>query len=178
MPITVLILYDEEGRQVERLAHALAEGVRRVEGATPLLRPLSQAQRGDLLACHALALGCPNWSGIPGRLKAWLDNQGDLWEEGLLAGKPGAAFVAGRGRHSGLEFTLWALLHWMLACGMIIVGLPWGAAMERSGSYYGATAAGPATPEDLEQARRLGQRLAAIALRLHHGEGEDHGEHR
>ena len=28
------------------------------------------------------------------------------WEEGGLAGKPGAAFTTGWGRHSGLELTL------------------------------------------------------------------------
>ncbi|MCS7207849.1 MAG: NAD(P)H-dependent oxidoreductase [Dehalococcoidia bacterium] len=174
MPITVLILYDGHSTQVVRLAQAVAQGVHTVPGAMPLLRPVAQAQRSDLLTCDALALGCPNWSGIPARLKAWLDEQGDLWEEGSLAGKPGAAFVAGRGRHSGLEFTLLALLHWMLACGMLVVGLPWTKEMERSGSYYGATAAGYATEEDLAQARRLGQRLATIALRLHNPQGETH----
>lgn len=174
MPITLLVLYDERSSQVERLAHAVAEGARSVEGVTALLRTMSEARRTDLLTCDALALGCPNWSGIPAHFKAWLDEQGDLWEEGALAGKPGAAFVAGRGRHSGLEFTLLALLHWMLACGMLVVGLPWSQAMERSGSYYGATATGGVTEDDLAQARRLGQRLASITLYLARGEGRPH----
>lgn len=172
MPVTVLILYDDRSSQVERLAQAVAQGVQSIPGATAIVRKVSDASRQDLLACDALALGCPNWSGIPARLKAWLDEQGDLWEEGSLAGKPGAAFVAGRGRHSGLEFTLLALLHWMLACGMLVVGLPWSREMERSGSYYGATAAGGVTREDVVQAHRLGQRLAHIALRLSPGEGD------
>ncbi|GBD10463.1 Flavodoxin [bacterium HR23] len=173
MPVSVLVLYDDRSAQVERLAHAVAQGAQSVPGVTALLRKVSEANRGDLLSCHALALGCPNWSGIPARLKAWLDEQGDLWEEGSLAGKPGSAFVVGRGRHSGLEFTLLALLHWMLACGMLVVGLPWSKEMERSGSYYGATATGAVTPEDLAQAQRLGRRLAAVALRLYPEEGRN-----
>ncbi len=38
--------------------------------------------------------------------------------------------------------------------------------MRRSGSYYGATAHGSVTEEDLAQAKVLGQRVAATALRL------------
>ena len=99
-------------------------------------------------------------------MKGWLDSQGDLWEEGVLQGKAGAAFTTSRGRSSGVEFLLWSLLHWMLACGMIVVGLPWNERMSVSGSYYGATAHGEVTPEDEEQARALGRRVAQVALRL------------
>ena len=96
----------------------------------------------------------------------WVDDQGDLWEEGTLAGKLGAAFTTGRGRHSGLEFTLLSLIHWMLAGGMVIVGLPWSDRMRLSGSYYGATAAGEVSQDDIAQARDLGERVARFSLRL------------
>jgi NAD(P)H dehydrogenase (quinone) len=58
------------------------------------------------------------------------------------------------------------MLHWMLACGMVVVGLPWSEGMKNSGSYYGATAVGEATDEDLAQARDLGARLSSIATKL------------
>ena len=54
----------------------------------------------------------------------------------------------------------------MLACGMIIVGLPWSDAMRYSGSYYGATATGGVVEADLTQAQALGDRLAGLAARL------------
>ena len=54
----------------------------------------------------------------------------------------------------------------MLACGMIVVGLPWSDRMETSGSYYGATAAGEVTPDDLKQAEALGTRVGNLAVRL------------
>ena len=123
----------------------------------------------------AVILGSPNWSGISGDLKAWLDDQGDLWEEGVLAGKVGAAFNTGRGRHSGLEFTLLSLIHWMLACGMVVVGLPWSDRMRVSGSYYGATAKGEVTSEDAGQARQLGERMARFSLRLAEAHSGDAG---
>ena len=138
----VLVLYDRKGRSIEAMAEAVAAGVTESGLAVPTLLTINQASRDDLLAADGIILGSPNWSGITGSFKQWLDDQGDLWEERLLVGRPGAAFTTGTGRHSGLETTLQQLIHWMLACGMVIVGLPWSERMRVSGSYYGATAAG------------------------------------
>lgn len=162
----VLILYDRHGPVIEPLAEAVCEGVSQVAGASPIKRRIEEAGRQDLLSAGGLILGSPNWSGITGDFKGWLDDQGDLWEEGVLAGKVGAAFTTGRGRHSGLEFTLLSLIHWMLACGMVVVGLPWSDRMRVSGSYYGATAAGEVSLDDTIQARQLGERVARFSLRL------------
>jgi NAD(P)H dehydrogenase (quinone) len=52
---------------------------------------------------------------------------------------------------------------------MIIVGLPWSEMMIRSGSYYGATAVGAVTEEDLAQAYALGRRVAEVAVQLRRG---------
>ncbi|MBI4199900.1 MAG: redoxin domain-containing protein [Chloroflexi bacterium] len=166
MSFTVLILYDAHGPQIEQLAKAIAEGVSERSLARPVLKHIDEASRVDLHTAGALVLGSPNWSGLTGFLKRWLDDQGDLWEEGVLQGKVGAAFTTGRGRHSGLEFTLLSLIHWMLANGMVVVGLPWSERMRLSGSYYGATAAGEVTEADLEQARALGRRVAELGQRL------------
>ena len=162
----VLILYDAHGPQIEALAQAVAEGVSRVSRASPVKKRIEEATREDILQADAIILGTPNWSGVTGALKMWLDDQGDLWEDGTLAGKLGAAFTTGRGRHSGLEFTLLSLIHWMLAGGMVIVGLPWSDRMRLSGSYYGATAVGEVSQDDIAQGRDLGERVARLSLRL------------
>ena len=166
MSVSVLVLYDRKGPAIENLAAAIASGVDAISDAHAELKLLDSATTDDLLNADALILGSPNWSGITGSMKSWLDEQGDLWEEGSLAGKPGATFTTGWGRHSGLEFTLLQQIHWMLACGMIIVGLPWSSRMRVSGSYYGATAVGEVSEADLAQAAILGSRVATIALRL------------
>ena len=165
-PYTILILYDAKGRSIESMARAVAEGVRTSALAGPSLMTIEEASREDLLSADGLILGSPNWSGVTGSFKQWLDDQGDLWEERALAERPGAAFTTGTGRHSGLETTLKQLIHWMLACGMLIVGLPWSERMRVSGSYYGATAAGTVTEDDLKQAQALGSRLAEFTARL------------
>ena len=166
MTISVLVLYDRKSATIEAMARAAAEGVSNTGVGSASLKRIEDADRSDLLGADAVMLGSPNWSGITGSLKLWLDEQGDLWEDGSLAGIPGAAFSAGWGRHSGLEMTLLQLIHWMLACGMVVVGLPWSDRMRRSGSYYGATATGAVSEVDLSQARDLGSRLATIAARL------------
>ena len=169
MAVRILILYDNAGAQVEAMAEAIGEGVGRIEGAEAIIRDTTSASAEDLLDSDGIILGSPNWNGITGRLKMWLDDMSDLGQEGLLEGKLGAAFTAGWGRSSGTEFTLFALLHWMLTTGMIIVGLPWTDRMVTSGSYYGATVHGTVTGDDLEQARSLGSRTAQLASYLKAG---------
>jgi NAD(P)H dehydrogenase (quinone) len=162
----VLVLYDPRGGLTAQLAAAVAEGVRATPGATLVERRIHEADPAELLACDALILGSPNWSGMTGKLKEWFDYSGDLWETGELAGKPAAAFTAGYSRSGGIEATLLQLIHLLLSHGMIVVGLPWSDAMRESGSYYGATAHGRVTDADRAQARALGSRVAALAVRL------------
>ncbi len=161
----VLILYDS-GDLLELLAQAIASGARSVADVEVWLRHPRQSSKDELIAADALIIGTPNWTGIKGSLKLWMDTTGDLWEEGSLAGKVGAAFTTSAGRHSGTEFTLLNVLHWLLGNGMIVVGLPWSAVMARSGSYYGATAVEVVTEEDRAQAHALGRRVAQVAQRL------------
>ena len=162
----ILLVYDSRAGLVQQLAAAVAEGVGSVEGAELRSRRIGSADPSELLHCDALILGSPNWTGMTGELKLWLDQSGDLWESGELAGKPGAAFAAGWSPHGGLEATLLQLMHLLVGHGMIFVGIPWSERMRRSGSYYGATAAGDVTDDDREQARALGRRVARLAVRL------------
>ena len=162
----VLLLFDSRDGLTERLAAAVAEGVRSVEGAELRYRRLDEAEQRELLETDALILGSPNWSGMTGKLKDWFDHSGDLWESGDLAGKPGGCFTAGWSRSGGTEATLLQLMHLILSHGMVFVGLPWSETMRRSGSYYGATAHGEVTDDDRAQARALGRRVAETALRV------------
>ncbi|HHY65932.1 MAG TPA: flavodoxin [Alicyclobacillus sp.] len=161
----ILIVYDPRTRSTVELAEALAGGVAWA-GGTPCLRSPNTVTQQELVSADGLALGTPNWTGVTGFLKSWLDGQSEIWEKGALRGKAGAAFASADAPVAGLEFTLWSLLHWMLANGMIVVGLPWSDAMRTSGSYYGATVVGKPSEHDLAQSRELGRRLSLAAQRL------------
>ena len=162
----VLVLFDSRGGLTEQLAESIAEGVRSVEGAELVYRRLDEAVVGDLLAADAVILGSPNWSGMTGKLKDWMDYTGDLWETRDLAGKVGAVFTGGWSRSAGTEATLLQLLHLLFAHGMVIVGLPWSDRMRVAGSYYGATAHGQVNDDDRAQAYALGRRVARVATNL------------
>ena len=84
----VLVLYDAKGRSIESMAQAVAKGVGSSGLAIPSLMTIDEASRDDLIAADGIVLGSPNWSGITGSFKQWLDDQGDLWEELVLAGRP------------------------------------------------------------------------------------------
>jgi NAD(P)H dehydrogenase (quinone) len=98
---TVLLLFDSRGGLTEQLAEAVAEGVRSVGGVQLSFRRLDAAEFDDLKSCDALVLGSPNWSGVTGKLKDWLDHSGDLWETGELAGRVGALRGDGARRGHG-----------------------------------------------------------------------------
>ncbi len=165
MSVEVLVLYDSRGL-IEQLASAVGQGAQSVPGARARLVTIDNARREDMLSADAIILGSPNWSGMTGKMKHWLRTLRGVWEEGQLANKIGAAFTAGLSKSSGTEATLLQLIHWLLANGMVIVGLPWNDTMQRTGSYYGATAAGKVQDEDLEQARTLGRRVATLSIRM------------
>lgn len=169
MAVQVLIVYDDFGRVLPPLAEAVEDGAKRVAGTTVIRRRVPEATPQDMLAADAIILGSPNFSGLSGRLKAWLDSDPMevLWENQPLRGKVGGAFVGGRSRLAGQEFTLLSLLHLLWAYGMIPVGIPWSDRTLTSSSYYGATASRDLTPEDLDQARALGERVARLTMRLY-----------
>ena len=163
---TVLLLFDSRGGLTEQLAQAVAEGVRSVPGAELRYCRAEETPVDQLSQCDALILGSPNYSGMTGKLKSWMDHAWKSWEEGALVGKVGAAFTAGYSPSGGTEATLLQLLHLLLAHGMLVVGLPWSERMRVSGSYYGATAHGQVTEDDREQSRALGKRVAETAVKL------------
>jgi len=163
--VHILVLYDSRGGLIEKLAHGVGEGVR-LTGAEARLLRIDDAKKEDLFAADGVVFGSPNWSGITGKMKQWLDGVGDVWAEGQVLNKVGAAFTAGSSKSAGIEFTLLTLIHWMLAGGMVVAGLPFNERMRTTGSYYGATAAGTVTEDDLAQARVLGKRVADMTLRM------------
>ena len=164
-PARILVIYDSQGLLAD-LARSVVAGAGELDGVEVLDRPLDDAKIDELTECDALILGSPNWTGMTGKLKHWMDYTGDLWETGELAGKVGACFTAGWSRSGGTEATLLQLFHLLVGHGMVFVGLPWTNDMHHSGSYYGATAYGKVTDLDRSQARALGRRTASFALRL------------
>ena len=162
----ILIVYYSAYGHVERMAYAVAEGVRAVPGAevvvkrVPELVPEEVARKAgmkldqkapvasieELADYDAIVFGTPTRFGnMTSQMRNFLDQAGGLWMRGALIGKVGSVVASTATQHGGQETTITSFHSTLLHLGMIIVGLPYSFAgltrMEEisGGSPYGAT---------------------------------------
>jgi NAD(P)H dehydrogenase (quinone) len=154
----VLIVYDSQTGHTEKMAYAVAEGVKQVRGIDHEVKKVDRTALDDLVAADAIVMGSPTYYGqMSARLKAFIDSSEKI--HGKLEGKVGAAFTSAGGTASGAETTLLSILQAMLIHGMIVQGRP-------DDKHYGATAEEAPNEKDLEYCRVLGKRVATLTLRL------------
>lgn len=168
--VRVLVIYHSETGNTETMARGVAEGVASVAGAVAQLVPVGEVTREQLLAADAIALGSPTYFGnMSGEMKTFIDGWW-LRDRVYLGDKIGGAFATGGGMFGGKEQVVTSLIHAMLGNGMIVVGPVFQLGDERFGNAGPAAATAPpyegVGPDELEGARKLGQRLAEIAGRL------------
>jgi NAD(P)H dehydrogenase (quinone) len=161
----ILILYYSAYGHIERMAQAVAEGVR--EGGAeatikrvPELVPDNVAKAAgyklDQAAPIATVAELADYDGIifgsgtrfgvvTSQLRNFLDQTGPLWMSGALVGKVGSAFTGSATQHGGQESTILTLIPTLLHHGMVVVGLPYafqgqmGLDEIKGGSPYGAS---------------------------------------
>lgn len=146
----VLIVFYSTYGHVHKMAEAIAEGVRDVDGADVVLRrvpeTLSQAvleQMGaveaqksfaqvpvctveELASADAVIFGTPTRFGnMCGQMRQFLDATGQLWSQGSLVGKVGSVFTSSATQHGGQESTILSFHTTLLHHGFVIVGLPY-----------------------------------------------------
>lgn len=147
----VLIVYYSTFGNTYKMALEVAEGVRTVSGAEPVIRTVPELipeeiiqsrediKRGkelqkdvplvtleDFKEAGAIALGTPTRFGVvSAQLKNQIDRLSPLWQEGALEGKPAGIFVSTATLHGGQEMTIFSLLPALLHLGMIFVGVPY-----------------------------------------------------
>jgi NAD(P)H dehydrogenase (quinone) len=162
----VLVLYYSTYGHIERMAEAIAEGARGVDGVevdikrVPETAPLEVAraahfkldqaapiaQIADLANYDAVIVGVGTRFGrMASQMASFLDQAGGLWASGALNGKVGSAFSGTASQHGGQETTLFSVITNLLHFGMVIVGLPYSFQAQMrldeitGGSPYGAT---------------------------------------
>ena len=192
----VLVIYFSRGGSCATLANAIVRGIESVEGIEARLRtvpPVSTvcesvekpvpdsgapyATLDDLKFCSGLALGGPTRFGnMPSALKYFIDSTSGLWLQGALVGKPAALFTSTASMHGGQETTLTSMMLPLFHHGMILLGLPYTEPAlnitQTGGTPYGATHVAGAhnnsslSEDEIVLAKKLGVRLASIALKL------------
>jgi NAD(P)H dehydrogenase (quinone) len=161
----VLVLYYSSYGHIEKMAQAVAEGVREA-GAEAVIRRVPElvpeeiaiksgfkldqaaplATVAELPEYDAIILGVPTRFGnMPAQMKNFLDQTGGLWLQGKLIGKVGSVFTSTATQHGGQESTILATHTVLLHHGMVIVGVPYsfqgqmGVKEITGGSPYGAS---------------------------------------
>jgi multimeric flavodoxin WrbA len=171
-PVRVLVVYFSRTGNTEQMARAVGEGAKRVGGAEVTVRKLSDVSKPDLEAADGLVLGCPTYfANIPGEMKSVLDDWNWKWKVDFT-GKVGGAFATAGGQVGGQEHVVISLLLFMLNNRMVVAGPLYG--NEKTGSVWAEAGAaaitGPLDPgvseKELDGARRLGERVAQVAVRM------------
>jgi NAD(P)H dehydrogenase (quinone) len=161
----VLVLYYSSYGHIERMAEAVAEGVRDA-GAEVVIKRVPElvseevarksgykldqkapiATVEELPDYDAIIFGSGTRYGVvTSQLRNFIDQTGGLWAKGALVGKVASAFTSSASQHGGQETTILTLIPTMLHQGMVVVGLPYsfqgqmGVDEVKGGSPYGAS---------------------------------------
>jgi NAD(P)H dehydrogenase (quinone) len=156
----VLILFHSRSGNTRRLAEAIAEGVKEVEGAIPLLKPVAEVEENDFVSSEAVIAGSPVYFGsMASELKSVMDRFVGVRKK--MENKIGAAFATSGDLSGGKETTMISIIQVLLIYGMIIVGDPLSAT-----GHYGVSCVGVPDATAKENGRKLGQRVAALAKKI------------
>ncbi|WXG44074.1 MAG: NAD(P)H-dependent oxidoreductase [Promethearchaeati archaeon SRVP18_Atabeyarchaeia-1] len=159
----ILIVYESQTGNTEKMAEAIAAGVGEVKGVECEVKKVSKARLDDLVAADAIIMGSPTYYGeMSAALKSFIDSSAQI--HGKLEGKVGAAFTSAGGTASGAETTLLSILQTMLVHGMIIQGRP-------DDKHYGVACVESPNEGATENCRKLGRRTAELTLKILGGTG-------
>jgi len=144
-----VIFYSMYGH-VYRMAEAIAEGARSVEGCevqllqVPELLPDEALEKSGAKAARAafshipvaspsqlseadgIIFGTPTRFGnMAAQMRNFLDQTGGLWAKGGLVGKVGSVFAGTGTQHGGQETTITSFHTTLFHHGMVVVGVPY-----------------------------------------------------
>jgi len=153
----VLVAYYSRTGKTERMAGAVADGVRGV-GLEVDLKSVQEVAAADLLQYEGLIFGAPTYYGtIPWEMKKLVDESVQF--HGQLLGKVGGAFASSANIAGGNETTILDILKIFLIHGMIIQGAA-------QGDHYGPVSVGAPNDRSLPQCAALGRRVGELVKRL------------
>lgn len=147
----VLVLYYSTFGNVYQMAQLVAEGVRGVDGAEPVIRTVPELMPDSVIASNegmqkgkelqkdvplvtdddfrdagAVAMGTPTRFGnMASQMKNQIDQLGAMWQAGELEDKPVGVFVSTASLHGGQETTALTAMAPLLHLGMLPVGVPY-----------------------------------------------------
>lgn len=145
--VKVLVVYDSRTGNTEKLAQAVANGARKVSGVEVVLKKAREVTPEDMASADAYAFGSPShFSIMSGEILTMFTNI--YPHRHTLAGKPACVFTTGAGSQvtalENIDKILGTFNPKWIKPGIAVEGAP--------------------KQKDLEQAEKLGEKLAKAAL--------------
>jgi len=189
--MNVLIIYYSTFGNVFKMANLIAEGVKQVPGAEPVIRTVPELipqsvidSRADMKAgkkmqndvpmvtlddfrrAGAVAFGTPTRFGnVSAQLKNQIDQLTSLWMKGELEGKPAGVFTSTGSLHGGQETTILTMIAPLLHLGFIVMGVPY-STQDLFTTQGGGSPYGPGHVAGPENKREIDPQEAAICRAL------------
>jgi len=157
----ILVIYYSKTGNTKKLAYQIAQGVKEVKDVECILKPASKVTKEDFISCHGIIAGSPVYFGtMAAELKDVFDRFVSLRKQ--MGDKIGAAFATSADPSGGKETTIFSIIQAMMIYGMIIVGDP----LDATG-HYGIACTGSPDAKTIENARKLGKRVANLVKKVH-----------
>lgn len=183
-----VVFYSMYGH-VHRMAEAVAEGARSIEGTevslfqTPELVPEEALEKSgakkareafahipvirpeQLAEPDGIIFGTPTrYGNMCAQMRNLLDRTTQLWMSGATVGKVGSVFTSTASQHGGQETTITSFHTTLLHLGMVIVGVPYECqALLNMDEISGGTPYGASTMSDADGSRQPSDNELSIA---------------
>ncbi|MDD3844722.1 MAG: flavodoxin family protein [Syntrophorhabdaceae bacterium] len=159
----VLVVYHSRSGNTKKLAQAIAAGVESVEGVACTTKDTGEVTKEDFQRADGVIAGSPVYFGsMAAELKGVFDKFVPVRKQ--MADKIGAAFATSGDLSGGKETTMMSIIQALLIYGMIVVGDP----LDATG-HYGVSCTGAPDEKAVENAGKLGKRVASLVLAIKQG---------
>ncbi|MBU4446117.1 MAG: NAD(P)H-dependent oxidoreductase [Candidatus Marinimicrobia bacterium] len=157
--IKVLIVYWSKSGNTERMAKAVAEGVKK-SGEEAVLQRVEETKPEDLSQADGIIIGSPTYCGsmVP-QIKELIDSCDKY--HGQLKGKVGGAFTSSGNIGGGGETAILSIIHAFLIYGMIVQGNP-----SYDSGHFGPIAIFSPDERALKECKELGNRVIELIRKL------------
>jgi NAD(P)H dehydrogenase (quinone) len=156
----VMVMYYSKSGNTKKLAEAIANGIKEVEGVDCVLKSVAEVTKEDFITSDGVIAGSPVYFGtMAAELKGVFDKF--VGVRGQTENKVGAAFATSGDVSGGKETTIMSIIQAMLIYGMIIIGDP----LDATG-HYGVSCVGAPDKKVASNAAKLGKRVALLVKQL------------
>jgi NAD(P)H dehydrogenase (quinone) len=169
-PTRVLVSYDSQSGNTEKLAQAIQKGAASVEGAEVTLKKTADVRDEDILRSDGILLGTPiHWSNVSAEAKRFLDHVGAVLSKSktIGEGRTAGTFCTGGGVSMGKDIARLSVLSAFMTMRFLVIG---GIDADGYGTLGPQATTGSADPgmsqKELEEGRQFGERFARLTQRM------------